>query len=97
MKPDSDSAAADLEDAGEGEDALPSRPGCSSTTPIFAAFMRLESSVLQAEAVQRLPASGLPLWPMQITHGEAIVTCFYLLSPARYVFCVEKSHDLCGL
>jgi hypothetical protein len=48
--------------------------------------MRLEYSVLQAEAVQRLPASGLPLWPMQITHGEAIVTCFYLLSPARYVF-----------
>jgi hypothetical protein len=46
--------------------------------------MRLAYSVLQAEAVQRLPASCLPLWPMQMTHGEAIATCFYLLSPARY-------------
>jgi hypothetical protein len=58
--------------------------------------MRLEYSILQAEAVQRLPANGLPLWPMQITHGEAIVTCVYLLSPARYVF-KEKSHDFCVL
>ena len=77
-KPDSDSAAADLGDAGtvEGEEALPSRPGCSSTITTFAAFMRFEYSVLQAEAVQRLPASSLPLWPMQMTHGEAMPPAF---------------------
>ena len=96
MKPESDSAAADLEDAGEGEgeEALPSRAGCSSTITIFAAFIRLEYSILQAEAVQRLPASSLPLWPMQMTHGEAIATCFSILSPARYPTFFETNQTI---
>ena len=46
-----------------------------SPAAALASLMRAVYSALHLEAVQRLPASGLPLWPRQMTHDDTIFSC----------------------
>ena len=51
----------------EGDDAV------SELEPSLAAFSLAVYSSLQRDAVQRLPESGLPLWPRQMTQAASVI------------------------
>ena len=56
-------------------DAVGEEPASLELVPSFAAFSLDEYSALQRLAVQRLPASGLPLSPRQMTQDETMCVC----------------------